>query len=283
MRNKLFNYFGAKTRFVDQIFRNLHPNFRKMKYCSVFGGSGVDLYYKPRSKVEIYNNIDKGLSSIFWCLINEYNKFIERLDYCIQSEQIFNWFKDYEPLNRIDEAIKTLYLCHYSIMGQRENFWRQIKYESTKNKYRKLFEAELFINWKNRFNNIQIFNEDFRKFIERVDEEQNLFYLDPPYIKSTERKDSRGKYYSHNFSMNDHQDLFELLSNCKSKWLLSYDNNDWVLNSYSNYNIIEIEVHYTSSSINKQSKNIELLISNYPFPKHNPLLQKRTISLSEFI
>lgn len=64
----VIGWYGGKSSISKQII-NLMP--RHDVYVEVFGGSGVILLNKMRSSVEIYNDINKGLASLFSVLADK--------------------------------------------------------------------------------------------------------------------------------------------------------------------------------------------------------------------
>lgn len=268
---KLFRYLGAKTRAKDLIINHFPNNYRNMKYVEVFGGSAIILYYKPRSKMEIYNDYDEGVSSIFWCLVNEYEKFAFRLMYAQYSDHLFKWFKDpeYKASTRLDKAVQTLYLTEFAFSGkQGETLGRTPSYEHYhKNKYL-LYRRNTFEKWRKRFKNVQIYADDFETLIKRVDEDNTFMYLDPPYWIATKGK----THYNINFSEEDHTRLRDTLIDTKSKWLISYDNVPEIHDLYSvmDVTIKEVSWNYTAAR-SQHKKYTELLIANYSLPKQTKI------------
>lgn len=67
--------------------------------------------------------------------------------------------------------------------------------------------------------------------LERVD--ADAIYLDPPYVAAGPA------LYRHCFGTSDHYRLV-LMLNRRSSWVLSYDNDPWVRETYEMYQQIEI-------------------------------------------
>lgn len=266
MRKKLFNYPGAKTRILDELYSNFPKNHHLMKYIEVFGGSGVVLFNKKQSEIEIYNDLDKGLSAIFWCLVNDFERLCFRLQYANHSEPIFQWFKEYNPKTILDLAIQTIYLIQYSFAGQREGIYRKNDVKQQKGRKRSLFHYDIFNNWHTRFKEVQIFSESFETLIPKhSNDELSFFYVDPPYTIT-----KKIKHYELNFTDQDHIKLRDLLANCKGKWLLSYDNVKFIKELYQGFYFKEIAVQYT---MKKNQSYTELLIANYPFRKQKTIME----------
>lgn len=266
-RNKIFDYVGAKSYLFKALYSNFPKNHLNLKWCDVFGGSGIMTYMKPKCEVELFNDLSEGISAIFWCLINQFPELYMRLQYAIRSEKLFHWFKEFEPVTRLDQAVRALYLFDTLYNGKQGNIYaRFYKHETEKGRDRRIFDYELFEMWRKRFERVLIFSEDFQKFIERTDESTAFFYCDPEYYGVL------GKgYYEKHLSDSDHVRLRNVLSNIKGKFLLSYDNHPRVAELYEGFNIKTVSVVYTAHTKNKRYN--EFLISNYPMQEQNKLDQ----------
>ena len=109
-----------------------------------------------------------------------------------------------------------------------------------------------------RLAKVVIENKDFENLLQVYDRPGAFIYLDPPYY-GTE------KYYQAQFTQQDHERLHEVLGRVKGKFLLSYNDCEYIRNLYRDY-IIE-EVHRNHNLINRYSEKdntyCELLIRNY--------------------
>lgn len=106
---------------------------------------------------------------------------------------------------------------------------------------------------KSRLNGVVIENLDFERLIRIYDRSDALFYLDPPY-HGTER------YYQATFADADHQRLRDVLQGVKGKWVLSYNDDEYIRDLYKDYRIEGIERNNNLASGNRYK---ELIICNY--------------------
>lgn len=112
----------------------------------------------------------------------------------------------------------------------------------------------------------KITNLDFQPVIEAKGKDVFLF-LDPPYYSATS-----SALYGKNGNMHkgfDHERLAETLKKCPHKWLMTYDNCDYIRELYSFANITTWELTYGMRNVNKdsQQREKEVFISNYPLKK----------------
>jgi DNA adenine methylase len=86
--------------------------------------------------------------------------------------------------------------------------------------------------------------------------------LDPPYLDTCQ-------YRVGTFTLEDHQDLAELVSRAKSKWLLTIGDHPKIRELYSNFMIQRVRTHVTVSKIigGKRPTFRQLIIRNYEPPK----------------
>jgi len=109
----LTQYPGGLFYITKEIIKQI-PNHKC--YVEVFGGMGVVLLNKKKSKREILNDIDNNISNLFIVLRDRFKEFEEKAQWLIYSRKIFNdylqlWKKDrLQSLNDIDRAIAFFYL-----------------------------------------------------------------------------------------------------------------------------------------------------------------------------
>lgn len=105
---------------------------------------------------------------------------------------------------------------------------------------------------------VVIENRDFDRILKIYDKKNALFYLDPPYYETE-------KYYSDKFMPQDHVRLKEALEKIKGKFLLSYNDCEYIRELYDGYSIVEVDrTHNLMQGKEKEKPRYkELLIKNY--------------------
>lgn len=115
-----------------------------------------------------------------------------------------------------------------------------------------------FAKISHRLQSVKIERRSFEVLISQYDCSGALFYVDPPY-HGTEG------YYDSPFKIAQHELLKELLSNIKGRFILSYNDDDYVRHLYKGFIIEELD---RSSSLtarypDKAKQFRELLIRNF--------------------
>lgn len=257
-----FNYMGGKFYMLRHILNMI--DYSKTCYVELFGGSGKVLLNKKPHKVEIYNDFDYNLYNLFKVVQNEetFSKFKEKLDNFLYMEQMFKDWRELEPKDDIERAVKFYILLNASFNGNCSSF----SYGFGRNK------AVSFSNGlqnlsaiKERLKNVTILNRDYKEVLESLkDKTDIMLYADPPYY-GTE------SYYKGNFSKEDHYKLAEYLNQAQYSVLLSYYEFPAIYDLYPkdkwNYYYISVSKHSfgitKTQQAQKRPKAVELLICNY--------------------
>lgn len=114
--------------------------------------------------------------------------------------------------------------------------------------------------YKERLKNVIIENKDFELLIKTYDRPKAVFYIDPPYVASE-------RYYNKEyvtFNKDDHIRLNTVLKAIKGRFILSYNDCDFIRNLYKDYNIRNISRHnlLPITSGNREEFK-EVIITNY--------------------
>lgn len=90
-----------------------------------------------------------------------------------------------------------------------------------------------------------------------------LLYLDPPYYSATQSR-LYGKEGILHLQF-DHYRLANVLKICPHKWIMSYDNSEFIQELYKDYEKIEWNLAYGMSNVGKETIPVgkELLIKNF--------------------
>lgn len=118
----------------------------------------------------------------------------------------------------------------------------------------------------------QITNLDYNELLQKEGEEVFIF-LDPPYFSATKSAlyGKRGTLHKHF----DHLKFAENLKKCPHKWLITYDDSEYIRQLFDFAHITSWNLTYGMRNVGKNSDQIgkELFISNYqPIEKMQPVL-----------
>ncbi len=123
----------------------------------------------------------------------------------------------------------------------------------------------------------KITNLDFQEVVEAPGEDVFIF-LDPPYHSAT-----KSALYGKNGNMHkgfEHERFAEVMKNCDHKWLITYDNCEYIRDLFSFANVFTWEFTYGMKNVKKDADQTgkEVFISNYltsldEFKKDTPQLE----------
>lgn len=230
---------GNKSRLAPKIVKLIPPH---KVYVEPFVGSAAIYFKKPKSEIEILNDIDKNLMDSYK-LIKKVKAYPIELPKDIKE---LNEFYNAPTKNDFEELIKSiLRYCHtFSSNGKGKLYKDYFAYW-------KLDKLDLY---KNRLKNTRLENKDYKKIINDYDGGNTFFYLDPPY------ENSKGLYKD---PIINYEELRDILKNIKGKFLLSLNDSSNIRNIFSNFKIRTIKSPSAGGiTIGSKDRN-ELLISNY--------------------
>lgn len=216
-------YHGGKWRLAPWIIEHLPAH---LTYVEVFGGAAGVLLRKPRSTVEVYNDLDSQVFNFFTVLRDPIltGLLARMLDLTPFSRQEFDL--SYEASDDPVEAARRFIFRTFAGHGTSSmdpadsNGFRSCDIRAGKSYAREWVGVpSAIVAAADRLRGVTLENLDFRKVIPKFDDPATVFYVDPPYPMST--RCSGGKGYVHEMSDHDHRQLAWLLKSAKAKVLLS--------------------------------------------------------------
>jgi DNA adenine methylase len=109
---------------------------------------------------------------------------------------------------------------------------------------------------------VKITNSDYEKVL-NADGDSVFIFLDPPYFSAR-----KSALYGKNGNLHksfDHERFANVMKNCRHKWLITYDNSDYIKNLFSFANVFSWNLTYGMRNVNGRGKQVgeEIFISNY--------------------
>lgn len=259
--NSVISWLGGKRLLRKHII----PKIPKHNlYCEVFGGAGWVLFGKsekpedwitePKKKyTEIYNDLNGELVN-FWKYIKWHPEaFTAELNQYLISRELFDLNKKSPHPTELERAVIFYYLLVSSYGSQSKNFTIQQGHH-----YLPLRDLDKVKRASERLKEVIIENTDFAQLMEKVDAEDTFFYIDPPYYQ-------KEYLYKRNElqAFDGHEKLAELLTRIKGKFILSYNEHEYIRALYENKGFVIEKVEAPYSISGKNQIQTELLISSF--------------------
>ncbi len=252
------SWIGGKKALRELIVSSFPLYYER--YIEVFGGGGWVLFHKPPGNdFEVYNDFNGHLVNLFRCVREKPEELMEALYFVLNSREDFAKAKDVlsigNPESDVIKASHFYQLIRYSYASGLTSFGSQ--------------PHDMWVNFPlieqahRRLSKVVIENKDFEKLIGQYDRPVSFFYLDPPYFETE-------KYYKNvgegGFQEKDHIRLRDKLMSIEGKFLLSYNDCEYIRDLYDAPNI-QIESFTRINNIKQRYDNgaqfSEILIANY--------------------
>ena len=218
------------------------------------GGAGLALKMLYNEYVEkIYiNDLDKSIYSFWETLIENNLIFCDWLEDVEVSIDNWHYYKsiqqNLEQYTNIEIAKSTFFLNRTNIsgvikggvIGGREQKGKY-KIDARFNKTDLLKRVRRIESFKSRIN---VFNLDGISFIKKMNRvKENVFiYIDPPYVQKG------AELYMNYYSQKDHEKLASNIDMIKQKWLLSYDNTEFIISLYKEHRKVLYKLSQAASN-----------------------------------
>lgn len=250
--NSFISWIGGKKLLRNKILEVFPEQGTFDRYIEVFGGAGWVLFSSVRhAKIEVYNDVNGNLVNLFRCTKYHPEALQKELELILMSrEQFFDAKEQVENrgLTDVQRAARFYILIKESFGSDLRSFG--VRPRNIEN------AIDYLLAVSKRLNTVVIENQDFERILKIYDKKDALFYLDPPYYKAE-------KCYPDRFVPEDHVRLKEALERVKGKFLLSYNDCEYIRELYSGYSIIEVERMNNFVHAEEKPQYKELLIKNY--------------------
>ena len=259
-------YPGGKSRLVETISKIAPKDFTEYREPFLGGGSVLMRIAEDYPGKRYWGNDLYYDLFCFWTICQQYSKELEQrvreikeewenkgkdlhkyLSSNIADMNVFERAAAFFILNRITFS-GTILSGGFSSSAFKDRF--------TDSSISKITRTGQLLNTED----IILTNEDYSIVLQGGDE--NTFsFLDPPYYKARNLYGRKGELHK-GF---DHERLAETLRNCNHKWLMTYDDCEYIRALYKDYNIKEYELMYGMNNVGNKTglPGNEIFISNY--------------------
>lgn len=276
-------YPGGKSRALKRILP-LVPYFEEYREPFVGGGS-VFLALK-----ECYPNKKYWINDLYFELYKFWEYAQKDVDGLIH--QIKLWREEFGKEGKALHSFLTQNIAHFDDCKRASAFFvfNRISFSGTTEAggfsmqaFEKRFtdsSINRLIPLKKLLKNVTITNLDYEEVVKAQGNEVFIF-LDPPYFSATQ-----SALYGKNGKLHktfDHERFANVMKACPHKWLITYDNSEYIKKLFSFAHIVEWDLIYGMRNQTQQSSQLgkELFIANFEIiPQSSPV---KILSYSNFL
>lgn len=240
-------WIGGKSQLAKTIVSMFPESFGR--YVEVFGGGGSVLFYKDKhAAFEVYNDANGQLVNLFRCIRYHREELQREISGYVNAREFFEDIKE-----RLDTR-------GFTDIQRAAMFYVQVKisYGADTRTYgcnKKNLSPEYLTEIEKRLKSgsgVVIEHKDFENLINVYDRPDSLFYCDPPYYNTE-------KYYDAKFTEKDHERLKSCLNGIKGRFILSYNDAEYIRELYKDFSITSA----TRQNNLSRGSYRELIIKNY--------------------
>lgn len=266
-------YPGGKTKLYDIVRDIINKNNLHNTYIEPFaGGAGLalKLLFKNDVKKIIINDSDLAIYALWYSVLNHTDQlcdFVKTVEFSVKKwrdmQRIYYNKEEYDLLT-IGKA--TLFLNRVNVSGvlkggligginQEGNYGMDARFNrvSLVEKIREIGEKR---------DRILVYGLDVFDFLDSdifKRQSNGLVNFDPPYVGKG------GQLYLNYFTEADHTRLKKRIIKIRKKWIVTYDNCEFIEKLYSNYRSSLIDVTY-GTNVGKRDKEFMFYSHNLIIP-----------------
>lgn len=272
-------YPGGKTQLYTYVKDLLEYNsLRNYTYVEPFaGGAGLalKLLYNGIVPQIVINDLDPAIYAVWFSCLHHPDEFIERIK--TVPITVAEWdkqkkiYSSQEEISLLDLGFSTLFLNRTNVSGIVGGGVLGGRKQAGSSKIDARFNRDTLVRKVTKIyeyrHQISLYHLDAKDLIRQENSHNRVFYnIDPPYVIKG------SKLYRNYFSLEDHQSLSVLVSQCFHPWIVTYDVCELAKGLYQNYRYSRLDIRY--------SANIKRNANEYIFFS-NKLRLPNTIMLSE--
>jgi DNA adenine methylase len=215
----VLRYFGGKWALAPWVIEHM-PEHKV--YVEPFGGAASVLMRKPRSPVEVYNDLDAEIVGLFRVLQDPAQcqrliRLLRRTPYSrAEFRQAFEPATD--PIVRSQRAIIRAYMSiHHSALFMPCKTGSFASTAGCGHKSWVNYPRHL-VSICRRLRGVIIEQRDALEVVRIQDSPDTLFFVDPPYLPATR---NMGTKYRHELAQSQHVELLELLKSVQGQVMIA--------------------------------------------------------------
>lgn len=244
---------GGKRRLLKHILPLVPDHLR---YVEPFGGGLAVFLGKPRSHVEVINDINSELISFYRCCRRHLDALLDELDMVMHSRQEIDDYRQQPGLTEIERCARWFLINVLSFGGTMTSFRVQRTHGQPSRHQRLLAIRSLSA----RLDNTAIEHLSWERCVDTYDGPDAFFFFDPPYLSAG------GSAYA-GWSEVQLQAFCTRLETMEAKWMVTFQDCAQIRDMLAGRKLVAIERANGIGNNGKQRRGRiyrEVIITNEP-------------------
>lgn len=248
----LIPWIGGKRRLAKRLL----PIFPDHScYVEPFCGAAALFFMKEPSDVEVLNDINGDLVSLYRVVKHHLDEFVREFRWALSSREIYGWMKTTpaETLTDIQRAARFYYLQKLAFGGKVEG--RTFGTATTSRPRLNLLRIEEDLSAAHlRLSRTYIEHLEWSECIRRYDRQHTLFYCDPPYWGT--------EGYGVDFPLVEYDRMAELARTIKGRMVITVNDIPEMRKAFAGLKMESVGIQYTVGGSGRTGPSKELIIRN---------------------
>lgn len=253
MHQPIIPWIGGKRRLAKHIL----PLFPEHTcYVEPFSGAAAMFFMKPPSDVEVLNDCNDDLVTLYRVLQHHLEEFVRHYKWSLVSRRMFEWLKITPPetLTDIQRAARFFYLQKLAFGGKVAS--RTFGIATTSAPRLNLLRIEEDLSQAHlRLARVYIEHLDWRACVDKYDRPATLFFMDPPYWAT--------EGYGVEFPLDRYHELATVMGTMKGKAILTINDHPTMREVFVGFKVDTVNINYTVGGGGKAIGRQELIIRNW--------------------
>lgn len=244
---------GGKRRLLKYLLCDIPAH---TTYCEVFAGGAAVLLAKDPSKAEVLNDINGDLVRLYRCVQHHLDELVRQFRWALLSREMFRWaqLQHVDTLTDIQRAARFYYL-------QKLAFGAKVSGQtfgvSTSSPLRlNLLRMEEDLSQAHlRLARVTIECLPWSECIQRYDRPETLFFLDPPYWRTTG--------YGQSFGLDQYEALAATMAELKGRAILTINDHPAMRQVFGRWRSQRVGIDYTIGGGDKPKAAAEMIFRTW--------------------
>lgn len=218
-------------------------------YVEPFGGMAAVLLAKPRSKVEVYNDLDQGLANVMRVVKYHPDELAREMRYMLahRTERL-RWLTQERGETDVQRAARWITVRWSGFAGLAGRGFHVAKSAGIISRSKMV---DLMMQVSERLAHVQIECLPWQRVLAIYDGPDTCFFLDPPYADGDQKIYDAGTI--------DHEELRSALRKIKGRWVLTYGDHPTIRQLYEDCHLESVERVRTINNTARK-RYVELII-----------------------